>query len=191
MIREAVSQEAAEIRRVHARAWRVTYPNERYGVTPEWVAQFTESWLTEEALARSTELIAAVLAAPNTFYRVAEVDGHIVGFVHAVEHAPGDAEIPGLYVDPTVLGAGIGPELMEAALEWIGAAAARLDVAPYNERAIRFYRRYGFSGVPGSERLFNVMPWVDLSGHPDAQDGLALNLNALPIITMARQAQLS
>ena len=186
MIREAVASEAGEIRALQARSWCVTYPNEEYGVSAEWVKGFTDSWLTEEAVAQSVEFIGAVLAASNMFYRVAEVDGRIVGFVHAVKHSVDDGELMGLYLDPPAFGTGVGSELMDAAMEWIGAIPARLDVAPYNIRAIRFYRRYGFREVAGSERLCNVMPWVDLSGHPDDQDGLVLNLNAIPIIDMVR-----
>jgi len=181
-----VAAEAAEIRRVQALSWRVTYPNEEYGVTQAWVDEFTDSWLTEEALAWSVEFLDRVLADQSMFYRVAEVEGRIVGFVHAIRHGDDDLEVAALYCHPSVFGSGVGTGLMDAAMEWIGPGPAHLDVAPYNERAIRFYRRYGFHEVDGSQRLFNAMPWVDLGGHPDAQDGLAINRNAIPIIDMVR-----
>ncbi len=117
---------------------------------------------------------------------VAETDGQITGFIHAVRHAPDAGELLCLYLDPPAMGSGVGAGLMTAALEWFGPIRIRLDVAPYNERAIRFYRRYRFREVAGSERLCNVMPWVGISGHPHTQDGLVLNLNAIPVIDMVR-----
>jgi ribosomal protein S18 acetylase RimI-like enzyme len=186
VIREAAVAEAGEIRRVHARSWLATYPNEDYGVTRQWVEEFTESWLTVQALAQSAEFIAQVIAAPDTFYRVAEVGGRIAGFVHAAKRGPDDAEILGLYLDPPVIGVGVGRQLMDAAIGWVGPAAARLDVAPYNQRAIAFYRRYGFAEVPGSARLLNVLPWTTPDGRADAPAGLAVGVNAIPAITMAR-----
>ncbi|MDR2565145.1 MAG: GNAT family N-acetyltransferase [Bifidobacteriaceae bacterium] len=187
MIREAVAGEAADIRRLQARSWRVTYPNDEWGVSRQWVEQLTDSWLTAQALAESADFMAAVLAAPDTFYRVAEVDGRIAGFVHAVKHDSREAELLGLYLDPPAFGIGVGAELMSAAVDWIGPLPARLEVAPYNQRAIRFYHRYGFSEVPGSERPCNVQPWVEPSRRPDAVNGLALNWNAIPAIEMRRQ----
>ncbi|MDR1449145.1 MAG: GNAT family N-acetyltransferase [Propionibacteriaceae bacterium] len=187
MIRQALAREAAEIRRVQARSWLVTYPNAEWGVSRQWVERFTDSWLTDDALAQSVEIVGKVIADPDMFYRVAEIAGRITGFIHAAKHSSDDAEVMGLYLDPPVIGTGVGAELLGVAMSWIGPIPARLEVAPYNERAIRFYRRFGFREAPESRRLVNVMPWVDLTGHPDSQGGLALNLNAIPIIDMTRE----
>ncbi|MCL2784657.1 MAG: GNAT family N-acetyltransferase [Propionibacteriaceae bacterium] len=186
MIRKAIPEEAPEIRRLHARSWRVTYPNDEYGVTQAWVDEFTNGWLTEDALAGSIEFLRGVLEEPNSFYRIAEVDGQIAGFVHAIRHSENDAEVMGIYCDPSMIGTGVGAQLMDAAMEWIGPGQARLDVAPYNQRAIRFYQRYGFRVVEGSQHLFNVMPWVDLQGPDHGQAGLQINVNAIPTVDMER-----
>ncbi|WDZ78898.1 GNAT family N-acetyltransferase [Ensifer adhaerens] len=69
---------------------------------------------------------------------VAEIDGQVVGFIGLIENFIG-----GLFVDPDVLGAGIGRAL-------VGDAAARLgqlDVSVYadNRAAVAFYLRLGFA----------------------------------------------
>gem|GEM_PF-1990784 len=187
-IREPTTADALQIRRVQARSWCVTYPNQQYGITAEWVKAHTDSWFTPDALAHAVEFVGKVLAAPNRFYRVAEVDAAIVGFVHAIRHSAGFSEISAIYVDPPVIGTGVGAALMDVAMDWIGKDAARLDVAPYNERAIRFYRRYGFREVAHSQRLFYVTTLVDLSASTNAPTDLRLNQNAIPTIDMLREA---
>jgi diamine N-acetyltransferase len=63
---------------------------------------------------------------------------------------PGALELHRLYVEAAEKGAGIAQTLMEEALAWArarGAPAIYLSVWENNERAQRFYRRYGFQHV--------------------------------------------
>jgi ribosomal protein S18 acetylase RimI-like enzyme len=188
MIREARADEAGTIRRLQAQAWQATYPNDDYGVTQAWVEQYVATWLTPAALAESVDIVGDIIADPAAFYRVAEVDGQIVGFVHAQRRLD-EAELMALYITPPVFGSGVGAQLMTAALNWIGPQRMVLNVAPYNARAIRFYRRYGFQEVPGSERLFNVMAWGEARLTAAGQAPPTIGLNALPIITLVRPVQ--
>lgn len=59
-------------------------------------------------------------------------------------------ELSRLYVAPSVQGKGVAARLMDDAVEYArerGAAALYLSVYENNERAKRFYRRYGFDQV--------------------------------------------
>jgi GNAT superfamily N-acetyltransferase len=59
----------------------------------------------------------------------------------------GALELHRLYVDESVKGAGVAAALMEDAIAWArgrGATALYLSVWEHNERAQRFYRRFGF-----------------------------------------------
>jgi ribosomal protein S18 acetylase RimI-like enzyme len=61
--------------------------------------------------------------------------------------AEGDGELYAIYLDPRRLGTGVGPALMDAALERLrelGYAEATLWVLDDNERAERFYVRAGW-----------------------------------------------
>lgn len=72
-------------------------------------------------------------------------DGAVKGFITI----DGD-EVWKLYVEPAVQGQGIGSELLEFAEEMHG--AGYLWALEKNERAIRFYKRHGYS--PTGERVF-------------------------------------
>lgn len=66
-------------------------------------------------------------------------------------------ELHRLYVAEAVKGAGVARTLMDDALAWMrgrGARAVYLSVWENNERAQRFYRRYGFEHV--GEHVFMV-----------------------------------
>jgi GNAT superfamily N-acetyltransferase len=84
---------------------------------------------------------------------VAEVDGRIVGFASFGPSRDEDAsdrtgEVPAIYLDPAVLGTGVGRELFEAAttaLRDAGFAHATLWVLEANAPARRFYEKAGWA----------------------------------------------
>jgi ribosomal protein S18 acetylase RimI-like enzyme len=53
-----------------------------------------------------------------------------------------------------MFGSGLGHQLMVSVDEWVGGAQTTLEVATYNERAIRFYQKHGFVEVKGTEYLY-------------------------------------
>lgn len=85
-------------------------------------------------------------------YRLAIRDGAIVGYCMMGELSmPVDdvngAELHRLYVDESVKGAGVAAALMDDCIAWAraqNASALYLSVWENNERAQRFYRRFGF-----------------------------------------------
>ncbi len=139
-IREATLDDVEPIRRMHAASWLATYPNEAYGVSFEWVKNRTDDWLTPASLEVSKGYVAKAIHDANGFYRVAEVDGEIVGFVHAATNDDGTKEFEAIYN-----------------------AEAGLEVATYNARAIRFYEKHGFRIVKGTESLYaDTIPIVQM-----------------------------
>jgi ribosomal protein S18 acetylase RimI-like enzyme len=93
------------------------------------------------------------IADPEVRYRLALRDGAIVGYcMMGVLSMPvdeaGGLELHRLYVDESVKGAGVAAALMDDAIAWArgrGASALYLSVWEHNERAQRFYRRFGFA----------------------------------------------
>jgi len=93
-----------------------------------------------------------MLAHPRTIYRVAEINGEIVGLVVLYRGVDDDeANLSAIYVTQTVFGKGIGQALFDTALFELGDKPVRVTVAPYNQRAIAFYRRNGFEDVADSQ----------------------------------------
>jgi ribosomal protein S18 acetylase RimI-like enzyme len=93
---------------------------------------------------------------PSVATWLAEQNGELVGYAQAgpmdmkVDHAAADRELYRLYVVADAKGAGVAHELMRCVVEWTksdGAAALWLSVWENNERAQRFYKRYGFEHV--------------------------------------------
>jgi ribosomal protein S18 acetylase RimI-like enzyme len=92
------------------------------------------------------------IADPEVRYRLALRDGVIVGYcmmgvlAMPVDDACG-VELHRLYVDEGVKGAGVAVALMDDCVAWArsrAASALYLSVWENNERAQRFYRRFGF-----------------------------------------------
>jgi ribosomal protein S18 acetylase RimI-like enzyme len=98
------------------------------------------------------EIQRAEIADADVRYRLALRHGEIVGYcMMGVLSMPvedgGGLELHRLYVDEAVKGAGVAAALMEDAIAWArgrGATALYLSVWEHNERAQRFYRRFGF-----------------------------------------------
>ncbi len=98
----------------------------------------------------------AELADIETRYRLALRGGAIVGYSKAgrvkmdTPFTDRSRELHRLYVAPDAKGAGIAQRLMDDVLGWAradGADALYLSVWEKNERAQRFYRRYGFEHI--------------------------------------------
>lgn len=123
-----------------------------------WVATFghlpypaadLDAYLTKSY---GTDIQRAEIADPEVRYRLALRDGEIVGYcmmgvlAMPVDDARG-LELHRLYVDESVKGAGVAVALMDDCVAWArgkGASALYLSVWENNERAQRFYRRFGF-----------------------------------------------
>jgi len=149
-------------RRVQARGWLDSYPNEDAGVSHEWVEGQTGNWLTPEALELSRERVQAILDDPQQkFLYVAKVGGKPVGMVHTTA-VDGNQRLEALYVDKEFHGTGVAQELFDKAMTRLSPELpVTLEVIAYNERAQRFYSKNGFRIVPGSEHLYKgVMPSV-------------------------------
>lgn len=87
--------------------------------------------------------------------------GRLAGFVIATRHAPGDFELDWLMVHPERHGSGLAASLMTEGLAWLGAdRPIWLTVLRHNERAIRFYRRFGFEIDETAELDRPVPTWI-------------------------------
>lgn len=153
-IREATVDDTEAVRRMHAASWLATYPSEAHGISYDWVKEYTDSWLTPEQLERSRGYVEAAINDSKGLYRVAESDGRIVGFIHAATNGDGTKELEAIYVHPDFFGRGLGHKLMLLVDEWAKGVSMSLEVAVYNERAIRFYEKHGFVRVEGTEYLY-------------------------------------
>lgn len=144
-IRPATADDVDAMVEAHARSWLAAYP----GLLPEQlIATVIET--KRERTGRWRARIADTTIRGATL--VADVDGQVAGLVFTGpsrdDDAAGDTgEVWAIYLDPAVIGRGVGRALLTAAVEDLagrGFAAATLWVLVSNARARRFYEAAGF-----------------------------------------------
>ncbi|MDV2997068.1 MAG: Spermidine/spermine N(1)-acetyltransferase [Chroococcidiopsis sp. SAG 2025] len=149
-VRRATQADTSTLTELGARTIRQTYGA---AFSPEVLDRYNS-----EAL--NTEQIKADLANPEIVYFLATVNHQVVGYAKLqTTPTPGaiadthPIELVRLYLDSRWIGQGIGAKLMQTVLDFAvnhGFQTCWLRVLEGNERAIAFYRRWGFVEV-GSE----------------------------------------
>ena len=100
---------------------------------------------------KTKKRLAYILSKPDTKLLVAEVDGIVVGYIHAVDfdcsYSDSVKNILALAVDEEYRGQGIGRALVAAVEKWAystGASGVRLVTSTYREGAHKFYEACGY-----------------------------------------------
>jgi ribosomal protein S18 acetylase RimI-like enzyme len=129
--------------------------------TPEDMAAYIRS-------AFSTEKQAAELADPGSLFLVASVEGEVAGYARLYAGQPAEGvtgerpvELVRFYSTRPWIGRGVGPALMAACLSEareLGYDTIWLGVWERNERAIAFYRKWGFR-VAGTHSFLLGADW--------------------------------
>lgn len=130
MIRDALPADAPAVRAVAARAWPAAYEG------------LFEPAFIEAVVARTyaVEAIREHIADPGSVFLVACDGDAVTGFLHY-----GAGELHRLYVEPELVGRGIGAALLEELNSRLPAGTEYVAlVREGNERALHFYDRHGF-----------------------------------------------
>ena len=146
----AITADLAELADVAAKTFPLACPE---SVSPENVAAFIDENLTQAHFA-------CYLADPRRLVLVARHDGRMIGYAMLIRGVPDDddvqravtvrpaVEISKMYVLPDNHGAGGAAALMDEALQRapeLDAKSVWLGVNQGNQRAQRFYAKYGFT----------------------------------------------
>lgn len=157
----AVDVEAAE--RMRAQSWLDTYVREDLGVTKDYIRTRVGAWLTEDRIQLRRATVETTDES-QLLQRIAKDEqGNVIGIVVAHKDRSGQY-LKALYVDKLHHGTGIATELLDTSLEWFdGVQPVRLEVASYNDRAIRFYEKHGFKQVEASDHIFgDTIPAINM-----------------------------
>ena len=130
-------------------------------------ATFYRDDMSEEQIAANLRIVdisaATVFAAceaETQNFAAAFVDGVFAGYVIATRHAGDNLELDWLMVHPDYHGTDVSTLLMKIGIAWLGEKNDMwLNVIRHNERAIRFYKRFGFEIDPEA-RTTHVVPHV-------------------------------
>jgi GNAT superfamily N-acetyltransferase len=139
---------------VRVNGWKAAYA----GLVPR--AYLDRMSVAEDARKRR-EMLARSGAQTANF--VAERNGDVVGWASLSasrddDRRPGDGELRAIYLQPGVIGTGVGKALMERSLAWLGEhefERVTLWVLEGNTRARAFYEAWGFA-PDGSSLLWQV-----------------------------------
>lgn len=141
---------------VHLQSWVETYQNPVLGVDEAWIREnigFVASPVGTEHRRKVMEQIDS--ERDEKYYRVArDKDSKLVGFCMA---SRGDEinEIDALYLLNGTQGKGLGSKLMQDMLDWLGDdKPTRLEVVEYNQKAIDFYKNFGFELTEESAKVW-------------------------------------
>jgi ribosomal protein S18 acetylase RimI-like enzyme len=140
-IRRATAADARGVAEVHVASWRHAYR----GLLPD-------GFLDRLSVERREASWREAFRDRGAGVFVAEEEGRVIGFASFGPSRDADAgpevgEIPAIYVDPSVVGAGVGRALLDAAIEALreaGYRRATLWVLEANAHARRFYERAGW-----------------------------------------------
>ena len=118
------------------------------------IAQLTAQLGYDVTVSSATERLARILSRRDQHFVVAEVDGHLVGWLHAAisEYVESGAfvVIGGLVVDRSHRRRGIGRALMNHAEEWAqkqGCSIVRLWSSAARSASHQFYERLGYRNI--------------------------------------------
>lgn len=121
------------------------------------------------------------------YYRVAELDGRIVGYIGA-QIILDEGHITTFGVHPEVRRHGIGERLFADVLQYAVTSGARrltLEVRESNEPARKLYRKYGFTEVSRRPRYYSdnnedaIVMWVEDTTRMGFRSRLEERLTAL------------
>jgi ribosomal protein S18 acetylase RimI-like enzyme len=171
---ETTINELDAVTRMRKQSWIDTYENEEAGVTSDWIeAQFTDLLSEDTKEQRIEQFIKYKGSGRYNSWVVKSTEGEIIGSTTPYIDKDGHQQVGSLYVDKNWHGTGAGKQLMEKLIGWFDPAKPiELDVATYNDRAIAFYKKWGFVEVPGSENLYDdKIPEIKMIRPPVITEG--------------------
>ncbi|MFG3142201.1 GNAT family N-acetyltransferase [Streptomyces sp. NPDC048211] len=158
--------DAEAMGRVQMRAWLQTYPNEEAGIDEAWIREHRGFAVTAEGVAQWRAFMEEAVRQPDRlFCRVVRSGSEIVGFLCGRRDAV--VNLGPMYLLNEAQGQGTGGRLMREFMAWAQDARMRLWVTDYNEKAIRFYERYGFRTTGERELWQGKLPNVRMAREPE------------------------
>ena len=135
-------EDALGVREVLRDTWIATYPNEELGITEADIADSYKDLFTEESIEKYQERIRNFPDSIQTF--VAKDGDRIVGVCRVIIENDSN-ELKMLYVHPKFQGKGIGKALWKESKKLFNENnRIFVNVATYNNQAIKFYEKLGF-----------------------------------------------
>lgn len=143
------------IGKMHLQAWHETYRDDDAGITPEVIEELRGHITNEDGNAHRRNIFAESIVYPGkVLYKVARSGDVVVGFLHGTIHEDRN-DLDAIYLLNAAKGGGTGDSLMNEFLAWADKdKPCQLEVFASNERAQKFYEKYGFKKADAPSQLF-------------------------------------
>lgn len=149
---------------MHVQAWKESYLNTEIGITEKVINELIGHVATDTDYRKNT--LTEALAHPDkVLYRVVKNDkDKIVGFFHCTKTETFN-ELEGIYLLNEAKNSGIGSQLMNEFFAWADADKPfHLEAISYNDIALNFYKKFGFTEIDGSTQLYkDKVPFIEMT----------------------------
>lgn len=153
-VAEAKPEDAYGIVSVLRETWLDTYPNPDFNITPEDILLKFGDF--QEKVNERKEYLKRIAGDPSVGYWVTKDENGVIGFIYTRKKRGN--RIEALYVTPRSQNKGVGTTLMNKALAWFEDGSITTVVVSYNNRAISFYHRFGFTEAGNVVTTFGALP---------------------------------
>lgn len=141
-ISEPKPEDALGMNTLLYKTWLATYPNEKLGITVEDIEERLKETISEEFTSRFKKVLENI---PANQKRVVAKDGELIVGLSTMVRNETNNQLRTVYVLPEYQGKGIGTQLWNAVKDFIDPTKETIvQVADYNEQAIKFYEKLGF-----------------------------------------------
>jgi ribosomal protein S18 acetylase RimI-like enzyme len=139
-ISPATLEDAAAIAHIQHEGWLATYQNKEYNITADDI--LSKNFESAERLQKRVDRLSKEGETAQTW--IARENGLVIGYSSALKGEDKN-KITSVYLLLEHQGKGVGTQLLQHALEWLGGDKdITLGVVPYNTAAIHFYEKFGF-----------------------------------------------
>lgn len=154
-INPATTKDAVGIFLVQRTTWLATYPNKEFGVTRSWIkSHFADK---KKRVARWKK---GIKESKDRRIWVAKNGNRVIGFCVAGK-LKDRHQIGAIYILPKYQRRDIGRTLITQAFDWLGKRRKiYVGVAPYNKKAISFYKKFGFK-IKGTVKI-GELPEIEM-----------------------------
>ncbi len=161
-VRQMQLSDLETVNDVTMRSWLDVYVNSELGITEDWIRKF---WRGRGRGKEARDNLEWRLKHDKINFLVGvDESGIVVARCSQIVLPNGSQEITTLYVDKEYYGSGLADSLMKRMIDWFdGDEPIVLGVTTFNERAKRFYKKWGFKEIEGSESLkFDKLPEIQM-----------------------------